>query len=300
MNKKMFSVALLFLWYLTGPPGYASPKFRVSSMVADIEKGHSFEILMVIDTDEPLSEITIAPLAPDGFLLTAKPIPGVTLMPDPVTGPNVKIEGLSPGDSLTISFPGDAPSQWQDLYKKKALYSTRDPKVFSFNITYKTKDKVGQEITRHQTESVSLRYTTSLFIYLLSGLIGVLLGFIVKTITQNTRDIARSMRDRKKFLGNAGELARYVVILRLPFLLTTLVIGFGVLLSMAQDKIPVNGWFQATALGIGLGILSDEKLITKLRGGGPSSEPTEPEKKKGTRHLDEPAVKPEKKHESHS
>jgi len=41
--------------------------------------------------------------------------------------------------------------------------------------------------------------------------------------------------------------------------------GFGVLLSLAKDGLPTTSWHQAIALGIGIGILSDEQLITKIK-----------------------------------
>ncbi len=40
---------------------------------------------------------------------------------------------------------------------------------------------------------------------------------------------------------------------------------FGVLLSLAKDGLPTTSWHQAIALGIGIGILSDEQLITKIK-----------------------------------
>ena len=41
--------------------------------------------------------------------------------------------------------------------------------------------------------------------------------------------------------------------------------GFGVLLSLAKDGHSTTSWHQAIALGIGIGILSDEQLITKIK-----------------------------------
>ncbi|MCU1265424.1 MAG: hypothetical protein JWM21_1742 [Acidobacteria bacterium] len=289
--------ALLVLLWLTPEPGYAAPKFKISSTATAIEKGHDFEILVTIDTDEQLSEIAIAPVPPRGFSIMAKSIPGVTPLLDYPEFPTLKIDSpLSPGDSLAIPFVVKVPTQLSDLWKKDALYSTRDPKVFVFNFTYKLKGSDGHDYTHRQNGDVTLIYTTSMFLYLLSGVIGVLLGFIVKTITQNSVDVAYSLRDKKKFIESASQLTRYVVIGRLPFLLTTLVIGFGVLLSMAQDKIPINGWFQATALGIGLGIISDEKLISRF-GGGQGSVVSAEEEEKG--HARSSGKTPSRKDEKH-
>ena len=56
-----------------------------------------------------------------------------------------------------------------------------------------------------------------------------------------------------------------ILVARMPLLLTLLIVGFGILLSLAKDALPVTSWHQAIALGIGIGILSDEQLITKLK-----------------------------------
>jgi hypothetical protein len=271
-------LGLLFLLLCcTVKNGYGLPKFKINSSVAAAEKGHRFEILVVIETDEAIKEVSIAPIGPDGFPITARTTTGLSTSADGV----VTIDSLSAGSSLTVPFTVQTPSQTGDWrpFGSSNLYSTRDAKIFSFNIAYK-KTKDGQEILVRETESISIRYTTSLFLYLLAGVIGVFLGYVVKTITQSLREIDELTAPEIKSLRRLQHLARFIVVVRLPFLLTTIVIGFGVLLSMAQDKIPVNGWFQATALGIGLGILSDEKLITKLRGDGAAGGSSKAEDKK--------------------
>ena len=62
-----------------------------------------------------------------------------------------------------------------------------------------------------------------------------------------------------------GTVFGLLFVARLPFLLTTLVIGFGVLLGIAQNGIPVGGAPAATALGIGIGVLGDDALIARVR-----------------------------------
>jgi hypothetical protein len=44
-----------------------------------------------------------------------------------------------------------------------------------------------------------------------------------------------------------------------------MMIGFGALLVMAKETIPVNSWHQSIALGIGLAVLSDEQLLAKFK-----------------------------------
>jgi hypothetical protein len=51
----------------------------------------------------------------------------------------------------------------------------------------------------------------------------------------------------------------------LTSLFTLLIVGFAALLVLSKDAIPVTGWHQAMALGIGLAILTDEQLLAKIK-----------------------------------
>jgi hypothetical protein len=99
----------------------------------------------------------------------------------------------------------------------------------------------------------------------MAGLFGVLLGFVVKIATQYRQEIAEALKDCETISHKTGQFFFQILITRLPLLLTLLIVGFGVLLSLAQDDLPVTSWHQAIALGIGIGILSDEQLITKIK-----------------------------------
>jgi hypothetical protein len=117
-------------------------------------------------------------------------------------------------------------------------------------------------------ESISLRYTTTLGHYLIAGMLGVILGYFVKTVTQNREDITALLGRETALLGKVHRFLDYLFLTRMPLLLTLLVVGFGVLLSLAQDTLPVSSWHQALALGIGVGVLGDEQLITKIKSPG--------------------------------
>lgn len=248
----------------------AAPKFKLIASTASAEKGHVFEIYVAVETDETLESLTFAPLAPENFYVKPNSIPGlagVSRNPDD----SVTVASLAKGSSITVPFKVVPPAQFRFPFlraggkeeKEQSLDTTRDLKAFIFNISYVRQTESGP-VLAHQTESISIRYTTSLLVYLLTGIAGVLLGFVVKTITQDKDLLAAPAKGHKGFFGAARSLLRHVFLTRLPLLLTALVIGFGVLLALAQEKIPANGWFHAVALGIGISILSDEKLITKL------------------------------------
>ena len=237
----------------------ADPRFGLAASTASVEKGHSFEILVRVDTDRPLDQLTIAPIAPLNFVVSPRGLPALaSIRAD--SGGAVTVSGLRAGSAITLSFLVRPPSQFRIGVLSdtaQSLDGTRDAKVFAFNFRYVVRDSVRAD-TAFQTASVSLRYTTSMAIYLIWGLIGVLIGFFIKTVSKRGSEASEK--------NGAGSVLRLPIRLGVgfPLALTTLAIGFGVLLSLAQDKIPANGWFHAIALGIGIGILSDEQVIAKL------------------------------------
>lgn len=246
---------------------WASPTVEVKSTSPVAEKAHSFQIHVVVTADQPLTNVTVAPVEPEGFALEA--IGGEGLAPvkngEQGTTNAVRIANIPATGSVTVAFKVHPPDNFGRPWgqKKSSYYSTREPKVFGFNVT-------GQEVTATEsklvraTRSVSLQYTTSIGFYLAAGMCGVLLGYLVKMATQYRDEIneksksATGLRKLKVFLSE-------VFVARLPYLLTLAVLGFGILLVLAKDALPISSWHQAIALGIGIGVLSDEQLISKFK-----------------------------------
>jgi len=247
---------------------YASPSFEVSTSSNSAEKGHTFQIFVEIESNEPLHDIVISVTQPEGFYVQAIPSPGITVVNEQKTNAHniTRIDSLGQNSSITAPFKVWAPnlSGKPKIGDKQSLYSTREPKAFPVNIFYKSKSTSG-EVEGSFTTKVSVRYTTSIGHYLMAGLFGVLLGFIVKIATQYRQEIAESLKDSETITQKTGMFFFQILITRLPLLLTLLIVGFGVLLSLAKDDLPVTSWHQAIALGIGVGILSDEQLITKIK-----------------------------------
>ncbi|OMH39719.1 hypothetical protein [Motiliproteus sp. MSK22-1] len=246
----------------------SDPTFEISMSSKVAEKGHTFQILVGLKTDEPIEDIVISVTEPDGFYIEAMESPGIAAENEAMTDFHsvLKIGSLGQKSSVTAVFkvwPPDLLGNPREG-EKRSLYSTRAPKVFSVNVFYKAKN--GSAITeRIYTEKISIRYTTSIGHYILSGLFGVLLGFIVKIATQYKEEINASLKKDEALSQKAKAFFIEVFLARFPLLLTLLIIGFGLLLSLAKDGLPVTSWHQAIALGIGIGLLSDEQLITKIK-----------------------------------
>lgn len=266
MTRVFCLLSLLLLLSFSATTVLGAPVVELRSSAASAEKGHDFQIYVEIRTDEKLGDVTITGNEPEGFYIAAIPSPGITIDKQEKLHNVARVEGLSAGSSITVPFrvrPPDLSGKPHGA-EKESLYSTREPKTFAFNVLYNNGTD-GVTDRGVVTRELKLRYTTSLGHYLLASLLGVFLGFVVKTATQYNTEISES-------IGSVTTLPRKVVrffyeifIARLALLITLLVVGFGVLLGLAQDSLPVSSWHQAIALGMGVGVLSDEQLITKVK-----------------------------------
>ena len=279
---KIISIAcMVFINLMISGTVYSSPTFEINTSSKTAEKGHTFQILITIKSDEPLHDIEIAVAEPEGFSAEAIASPGIVPVRKTVKKPpniaknektvekppNIaKIAKLGRNSSITATFKVWTPKLWggPQAGAKKSLYSTRDPKKFPINIFYKNQHNSG-EMNGSYSTIVTMRYTTSIGHYLAAGLFGVLLGFVVKIATQYKQEIDQSIKQNDTIQQKVKNLFYQIFVARLPLLLTLLIVGFGVLLSLAKDALPVTSWHQAIALGIGIGILSDEQLITKIK-----------------------------------
>ena len=265
----------------------AAPTFEIIPPGQDIEKAHTFQLLVKVTTDERLTDLVVAPIYPEGFCMEAVKLPGIASEESPKPERFAKADGSNASapekpectgindiarvaalekSSFTIPFtvyPPDTKGN-PETGDKRSYYSTREQKKFAFNFSYAVQ-RDGKTFHGNASREIDLRYTTSIGYYLLFGLLGVFLGYMVKTATKEKDAIGRMVAGVSGLAPKSRTFLYHVFIDRLPMLLTLMVMGFAVLLSMAQDSLPVSSWHQAIALGIGLGILGDEKLISKIK-----------------------------------
>lgn len=242
--------------------GSAAPSIKVLSTTQSVEKGGIFQIRVEISANEAIKNILIVPITPDGFVLDPMDLPGIKTSQTP---PKIQIDQLEAGSGITVSFKAWPPGLTGKPKRgdKEAFYDTRgELRNFIFNVFYT--DLQGK-VNKSQTASVSVRYTTSVGFYLLFGMLGIIIGHVVKTGTQNKTDISASFASTDTKSKKLFRASSYIFVQRLPAFLTLLIVGFGALLVLAKESIPVTGWLQAMALGIGLAILTDEQLLTKIK-----------------------------------
>lgn len=268
-NTKLFLVILLFVSIVQIFVGIAlaAPSVEVIPSKMNVEKGDVFQIQIKISTTESLNNIIIDPIPPEGFVMKRIPSEGIETTLDKS---QIQINHLEAGSEQTVAFIVYSPSIFSGINTSQPEGRTlKEPKSFVFNVFYNEsrKDTNNSEIAiqRVKTTKIDIKYTTDLIIYLISGLLGILIGYIIKISTKYREDLEKNLMNVTSLKVALPKILKYLFITRLTELLTILVIGLGALLVLAQESVPVNSFDQAISLGIGLAILTDEELLSKLK-----------------------------------
>lgn len=245
----------------------SSPEIRVVPSRNSVQKGGVFDLRLEITARETLNNIVVSPLIPFGFRLDPLPTAGIEVVKGERT---IKIASLGEGSSIAVPYRGWPPSlsgkPRDDAGPGSA--STSEQKTFVFNVFY----AVEEDSTRlSASQSVTIQYTTSFGYYLFWGLVGMLLGHVVKNGTRQRETLQKTMTQAWRPPGTwstatslAGKVLRSLLGTNITGLVTILVVGFGVLLVLGRDGIPIAGWHQAVALGFGLAVLTDDELLAKF------------------------------------
>lgn len=237
----MEKLGILCVGFVLALNGFAhAQEFAVTSSSRSVEKGEDFTLHLRIQTDNnPIQRLEIKPELPRGFTLKKD-------SPVPTT--------VEAGSAMILPFMIQAPTHLSDVENQRGV-STRDPKKFIFNISY----AVAPTGPKRRAIEFSLRYTTSIYLYLLWGFLGLMLAHVIKSLAKGRTEFQHD--------GISVKAIRdYVFSKNLLGLTTTAAIGFAVLVILAREIVPTQGWYDSFAMGVILGMLGDEDLLGKLRG----------------------------------
>jgi hypothetical protein len=247
---------------------------KLTSTVKSVEKGGAFEVLAEISTAEAIANIRIAALGPQGFLVEPVATTGIATSDD--HGPVAEISGLPAGGAITAVFRVWAPDWYGrpmmrlssgklSVGPKESYYPTVGGRKFNFNLIYDTQVE-GKTVTDYQTATIEVGYTTAIGFYVVMGMVGVFIGYIVKQSTQGRAEIMATTAAAEAPHAKLLAIFKYYFIQNLPSLLTLLAIGFAALITLAREGLPASSWNAAMALGIGLSVLTDDEIFGKLKG----------------------------------
>jgi|GEM_PF-5745339 len=223
---------------------HAVPILDAKSSTAQVRKGEIFKIYLKMTAQESMEEITLLPVNPPN---------GFHLQPQTENPP----KSLENGNTFTWVYKVIPPKSYAcPPWKRLPGSDTREAKSFIFNLTYIGYAK-NQWKRFYQSTELRVGFSINAAFYLLSGLIGVILGNIIKTLSRLKAGNQDSGSKQYQF-----QLKDMI----LP-LLTSVVIGFVVLLVLSKDTVPTKGYYDSIALGVSIAILSDEQLLSKLKPG---------------------------------
>lgn len=230
-------IAALILAACVGPARDASaadPSCLLKTSFKSIEKGGKALFTVECNSDLPVAGFVIAPQPPPGFKADA-----VGDVPRQL-----------PGGRSVFQYVVTAELSMDPRIR---LLSTAYEPSFGFDISY-VKD--GQ--TRNMHVEQALTYTTAKAVYYGYAILGVLIGFFIKSlIAWQALPADPSKPSFTAFL--TARTSNVVVVL---------VLGMMLLISMqvASPVLPAHNFGEALLIGFGLGIIGDETLLQKLQG----------------------------------
>ena len=277
MRTEPFWVVSLAGLLLNSTPLLAQLDVTLVPTVETAEKGKVFEINVTFEAQQAITDVSVVPLPPESFCVRATPV-GEGAVYAVTSDGSAEIATLGEASALTVQFRVQAPTQLfisrQDCGEEKRTRTadnTRDTRVFIFNGRYRL---AGDTSWVSWTESVEVRYTTSQAIFLWAGMLGVILGYVVKSLTSRKAAAEEAIAARVQsgdFTGVSGLWHRllailfFLVVQNIDRLLTALVLGFAALLTVQQSGVPVGGFAAAMLAGISVGVIADDAIISRLK-----------------------------------
>lgn len=252
----------------------AQLKVKLTPTVVTAEKGKTFQINVRLEAEAALDSLDVILLPPENFCVQSVAMlerVRHTVNPDG----SASLAALSKGSALTVQFSVSAPTQLKasgsscgavgraDSARYRSLDNTRDARTFVFNGRYRFAP--GDTGVRLWTESVDIKYTTSQAIFLWGGMLGVVLGYLVKSLTARKPEASQARNTGTTAGGKLWAGLVYLFATSIDKFLTSLVLGFAGLLAAIKSGIPVGGAASAVLIGITIGILADDALISRLK-----------------------------------
>jgi hypothetical protein len=208
------------------PAAVHAQTFELNPEASSIERGKPFLITLEIATDTPLSDFAAELRLPSGFSV--------------IDGPqSIAVPSLARGRHA-FDFQVQRP-----LFTRLGGIRPGDSLNFRADVSYRAAGEARSDFVMAR-----VFYTTSMFVYFVSGVLGVLLGFGGKALLEaSSRGEPKATLRSPDFALRAG---------------TTLFLGLLVLVFLARSGLPVHNWIAALALGVVLGFAGDDTLVSKL------------------------------------
>jgi hypothetical protein len=220
----------------------ASQLLTATASRSQLYFGGPFTIDLTITPPEALADFDIEAIAPPGFQIThpPKPMPG----------------GLGPGSSYTVVYQVTPPASG---------YATTEKYRIVFNVTYRHATTSSVEPPMWQSVEVPFTVTFSRAKFYFWTLVGLFVGWFIKALGSWSGVRPSVTTIPLKEQRGVGLLSSLVSRQEITSALTSLAMGFLTLLLLSRHELPTGAIHDSLALGIGLGFLSDDQLLNRIK-----------------------------------
>jgi hypothetical protein len=228
-------------------PARANQNFAITCSSSQVRMDHGpFQVRFTITPSQAMRIDDVSVITPLNFR-PRDPVP-----PIPPT--------LAAGSSFETAYVIDVP-------KNRFTESKQITHEIVFNIAYREGTDPGAQ-TMRQSLSLPFEVVQSRTEYILWSLSGVLIGAVIKLLGRPNSDPAAGSPPARADAPVRAQVPerRFLRVTRHRWMsvLTTLLVGFVVIMGLSKDKLPTKAYYDSIALGAAIGVLSDDKLLSRL------------------------------------
>jgi hypothetical protein len=237
----LFLLALLLLG--SAPTLGAQQMIKATPSRTQLYWGKPFTIDLTITPPERVAELEVVPDWPPGFKIT----PPKKSMPS----------ALGAGSSYTVVYEITPPTQG---------FATTEKYRIVFNVGYRHATASSGEPLIWQSVEVPFTGTFSREKFLVWAVVGLLVGWFIKALGSEvmTSPTDTALKERKGVHILLALLSRR----ELASALTSIAMGFLAVLLLSRHELPTGAIHDTLALGIGLGFLGDDQLLSRIKAVG--------------------------------
>jgi hypothetical protein len=208
--------------------------------------GAPFTIDLTITPPEAVEDFDVEAAGPPGFQIT----PPKKSLP----------RGLGAGSSYTVVYEITPPTSG---------HATTENYRIVFNVRYRHANASSGEPQMWQSVEVPFTVTFSRAKFYFWAMAGLLVGWLIKALSSFSGVVPSPTTTLVKERRGVQILLAFLSRREITSALTSLAMGFLALLLLSRHELPTGAIHDSLALGIGLGFLSDDQLLNRIKVVGP-------------------------------
>lgn len=242
MRSLFFSV----FWLLATPIVVAGQMIVATPSRNQLYAGAPFTIDLTITPPEAIKDLEVEPVGPNGFQITQtlslpkKPTPSV----------------LGPGGSYTAVY---------EITPPRKVHATTERYSIIFNVSYRHSSASENEPLMWQSLAIPFTVTFSREAFYFWGITGLFVGWFIKALGTFSAVVLSPTTTPPQEIRGLRVLLAFLSRREITSVLTSLAMGFLALLLLSRNQLPTGAIHDTLALGIGLGFLSDDQLLNRIK-----------------------------------